>query len=378
MNQLIIVIGLPKSGKYEHILDNYANSHTIISADNYINAHIKETKVNTISQEMIESARLSCLKEFRELSESNKIDDTNDINDINEINEDEPAVDDNNDVTEQIIKVEKTEDEEIERVYNKVVLSLYTNTPPKWIEFLKICAENEYTVEFVIPKYCHFYKADKFYDSHNQENYLRNIFRGKFVPMTTVGYDDKGNTSMKPIQLFDRLVTEVRSATYFILNLKKINNELKYKKEAAQNGFGRNADAESMKEELSCDDILDEIKNQFSSIMNKEEKSRLREIEYNKNLIEKEEKKKLRAENKLLLDKKKSKKTNQMEASDPDEFYSDAKFANLDAKNDDEEDEDDGFILPKNRKQRKKEMKQTANNAKHVKHVEITRTEISA
>lgn len=311
MNKLIIVTGLPNSGKNEYIRKTYDDTYKVINGESYID------KTVNVNIKAIEESRQKCLEEFR-----------NYVNDNNKV-------------------IEQDEQNSI-----NVVLSLYANSPTKWIEFLEICVDNNFKVEFVIPTHAHvYYIHGKYSDSHSQIDFLSSLSR-RMDPIVYIGYDEKGNTSKKSTNLFDRLVTEQLSSVHFTKKLQQEEINLR-NKDKTSNFSEQTID----KEYITTNDTLNFIKSHFATVIEKNNKNAIIEEMYEKSLLEKEERKKLAEENK---EKKKNMKKKRNIETDVDEFYSDAKFENTEQHFD--QFDDDNFVIPKNRKERIKEKRKAERN----------------
>lgn len=333
MRQFIIVIGLPKSGKNEYILKSFDNgSYFLIDGESFIN---KPTVNEKISYEAIENSRIQCLEHvkhiFKEYFGEDKQETKEELEQIKEQQEE----------TEQIEQQEETEQIKQQDTveYKDIILSLYSSTPGKWIEFIELAIKYDYNIKFVKPTDHHFYYKSKFSDSKMQMRYLSNLFKNKMQLIKSVDYDDKGNSFVRETDLFRRLVLEFESSLSFVLNAKNIGDN---------------------------EEILKVINKKYGDIVKKQKnisdktKTALELME--KKEKEKEEKRLLSINNKNLKKKNRSKMMSDEDFTD--EFYSDAKFKDMDLKTDGEENnEPDAFenvVFSKNRKQRMKEQKENA------------------
>lgn len=322
MNKLIIVTGLPNSGKNEYIKKTYDNTYKVINGESYID------KTVNINIKAIEESRQKCLEEFKNYISENT----------------------NNENSEKDQQDRQDRQEKI-----NVVLSLYANSPMKWIEFLEICIDNDFKVEFVIPTHAHvYYMHGKYGDSHSQIDFLSSLSR-RMDPIVYIGYDDKGNTLKKSTNLFDRLVTEQLSSVHFTKKLHQEEINLKNKEKNII--FGKEYEQLTNKEYITTNDTLNFIKSHFAAVIEKNKKNTIIEEMYEKSLLEKEERKKLAEENK---EKKKNMKKNRNTEIYTDEFYSDAKFENIEKTFD--QFDNDNFVVPKNRKERMKEKRKVEKN----------------
>lgn len=291
--QFFIVVGLPESGKNEYISKTFdSTTHLFVNGESFI------SKGEKISYEAIEDTRTQCLKHvkdiFKEYFGEDKVETKN-----------------------------KGEETKEKKEYKNIVLSLYSNTPGKWIEFIELCIKYGYKVKFVKPSHHHFYYKSRFSDSKKQIYYLNGLLKNKMQVMKYVDYDDKGNSFVRESDLLRRLVLEFEGSLSFILNSKPVEDD--------------------------DEEMLNFINKKYGNIYKKQQelgKKTKTELES----IEKRERE--WQEHKLQnLNNKSIKKNNKKNENFTDEFYSDAKFKDLN------ENIDDNFIIPKNRKQRMKEEK---------------------
>ena len=327
--QFFIVVGLPESGKNEYILRTFDNdTHLFVDGESFMN------KGGKISYESIENSRIQCLEHVKHIFKDY-------------FGEDEQV--NNTEVEEQKqLQEDKDKDEEQQedkKDYKNIVLSLYSNTPGKWIEFIELCIKYEYKVTFVKPTNHHFYYKSNLGDSKRQIHYLKQLFKNKMEVMKYVDYDDKGNSFVRESDLLRRLVLEFEGSLSFILNSKPVRDD--------------------------DEEMLSVIKKKYENIYKKQQelgkktKNELESIE--KREREWQEQKLQNLNNKSI--KKKSRRNMESGEDFTDEFYSDAKFK--DVNEIDTQNIEDNFIIPKNRKQRLKEEKLKQQNNKKVASDEI-------
>lgn len=314
MNNLIISIGLPHSGKNEHIENVYPESCVIINAYEFIHNNEK------ISGEIIENTRNECLKLFNDYVKEWTMTEMEELG--NENNTEENQENQENEKPQQQITF---------KYFKDILLSLYDDAPWKWTDFLKIASENNYAVTFLKPTKHYFYRKNIHSDSRGQIAEVLSLMKNKTDPITYIEYDDKGRSSIKNYELSKKLISDFEVALSFILNLRR--------------EFGNIFEPNK---------LIELIDKNYSHIV-KKEKINLEKV---KNLIEKNaenEKKNIEKNEKRELKKQKKNNRKNEQDEEGDEFYSNAKFV------DPVSNSEDNFVEFKSKKDRNKEKKKHQN-----------------